>query len=89
MRVPAGVRFGLVLADAGYGISAPFRAGLSGRGLRWAVGIPRILKVYPADVVVEPETQGPGALPSASAQSGSRVRQRAIRGVIRAMMSYQ
>lgn len=46
----AGVRFGVVLADAGYGISAPFRHGLSERGLLWAVGMPRHLKVYPADV---------------------------------------
>jgi SRSO17 transposase len=52
--IAAGVRFGCVLADSGYGISAAFRARLSGRGLRWAVGIPRVLKVYPADVVVEP-----------------------------------
>lgn len=36
----AGVRFGCVLADAGYGLSAPFRQALSERGLRWAVGIP-------------------------------------------------
>jgi SRSO17 transposase len=36
----AGVRFGCVLADAGYGLSAPFRQGLSERGLRWAVAIP-------------------------------------------------
>src|SRR3954470_13823500 len=33
----AGVRFGCVLADAGYGLSAPFRQGLSKRGLVWAV----------------------------------------------------
>lgn len=46
----AGVRFGVVLADAGYGVSAPFRQGLSARGLRWTVSIPRHLKVYPADV---------------------------------------
>src|SRR5215213_5752172 len=46
----AGVRFGCVLADAGYGISAAFRQGLSARDLLWAVGIPRIQKVYPADV---------------------------------------
>lgn len=46
----AGVRFGCVLADAGYGLSAPFRQALSARGLRWAVGIPRHQKVYPADV---------------------------------------
>ena len=46
----AGVRFGAVVADAGYGISAPFRQALSALGLMWAVGIPRIQKVYPADV---------------------------------------
>jgi hypothetical protein len=56
--VAAGVRFGCALADAGYGISAPFRAGLSARGLRWAVGIPRVLKVYPADVVLQPPPAG-------------------------------
>jgi SRSO17 transposase len=32
----AGTRFGCVLADAGYGLSAPFRQALSSRGLRWA-----------------------------------------------------
>src|SRR5882672_2697806 len=48
--IAAGVRFGCVLADAGYGMSAPFRQGLTARKLAWAVGIPRHLKVYPADV---------------------------------------
>src|SRR6476659_409660 len=48
--IAAGVRFGCVLADAGYGLSAPFRHGLTARKLAWAVGIPRHLKVYPADV---------------------------------------
>ena len=49
--IAAGVRFGYVLADAGYGISAPSSAqGLTARELAWAVGIPRHLKVYPADV---------------------------------------
>lgn len=48
----AGVRFGCVLADAGYGLSAPFRQALSMRGLRWAVGIPFKQKVYPADVAL-------------------------------------
>lgn len=46
----AGVRFGCVLADAGYGLSAPFRQALSARGLSWAVGIPGRQKVYPGDV---------------------------------------
>src|SRR6516164_9081508 len=44
--IAAGVRFGSVLADAGYGLSAP----LTARKLTWAVGIPRHLKVYPTDV---------------------------------------
>jgi SRSO17 transposase len=48
--ITAGLRFGTVLADAGYGLSAPFRQGLSARGLSWAVGIPKHQKVYPADV---------------------------------------
>jgi SRSO17 transposase len=48
--IAAGVRFGCVLADAGYGLSAPFRQGLTARGLAWAVGIPRHQKVYPATV---------------------------------------
>src|SRR5947208_411252 len=39
-----------VLADAGYGPSAPFRQGLTARKLAWAVGIPRHLKVYPVGV---------------------------------------
>jgi SRSO17 transposase len=48
--IAAGVCFGCVVADAGYGLSAPFRQGLTVRGLVWAVGIPRHLKVYPVDV---------------------------------------
>ena len=48
--IAAGVRFGCVLADAGYGLSAAFRQGLTTRKLAWAVGIPRHLKVYPAGV---------------------------------------
>lgn len=48
--IAAGVRFGCVLADAGYGLSAPFRQALTARGLCWAVGIPRHLKAYPANV---------------------------------------
>src|SRR5271165_3400072 len=48
--IAAGVRFGCVLADAGYGQSALFRQELAARKLTWAVGIPRHLKVYPADV---------------------------------------
>ena len=39
-----------MLADAGYGPSAPFRQGLTARKLAWAVGIPRHLKVYAVGV---------------------------------------
>src|SRR3712207_3699776 len=42
----AGVRFGMVLADAGFGASAAFRHGLDERHVLWAVGIPRTQKVY-------------------------------------------
>src|SRR5437773_6838882 len=48
--IAAGVRFGCVLADAGYGLSAPFRQGLTARGLVWAVGFPGRQKVYPVGV---------------------------------------
>jgi SRSO17 transposase len=52
--VAAGVRFGVVLADAGYGISPLFRHGLLGRGLFFAVGVPRIQKLFAADVAMVP-----------------------------------
>jgi SRSO17 transposase len=50
--IAADVRFGCVLADAGYGSSAPFRHALSERGLLWAVGVSRRQKVYPTDVTM-------------------------------------
>ena len=59
----AGVRFGLVLADAGYGTAAAFRAALTARDLRWAVGILGEVKVYPADVTLAPPTKGPTGRP--------------------------
>jgi SRSO17 transposase len=49
----AAMRFGPVLADAGYGINATFRAGLSERGLRWVVGIPRIARAHPTNGVLQ------------------------------------
>jgi SRSO17 transposase len=52
----AGARFGVTLADAGYGASAAFRQALSERGLTWAVGIPRNQKVYGAEVRLIPPT---------------------------------
>lgn len=56
----AGVTFGMVLADAGYGMSAEFRHALSARDLTWAVGIARIQKVYPADVELHMPPTKPG-----------------------------
>lgn len=38
--IAAGARFGCVLADAGYGLSASFRQALSARGLHWAAPPP-------------------------------------------------
>jgi len=46
----AGVEFGTVLADAGYGACADFRRGLSELGLRWAVGVSPEQRVYPTTV---------------------------------------
>ena len=50
----AGAEFDDVLADAGYGASAEFRAGLQERELRWSVGILATQKVYPAHVRLRP-----------------------------------
>jgi SRSO17 transposase len=58
----AGVRFGCVLADAGYGMCADFRQGLSQRGLAWAVGILSTQNMYSEDV--------PISMLSRSARSG-------------------
>jgi SRSO17 transposase len=48
----AGARFGAVLADAGYGRAAEFRAGLAERHLTCAVGVLPIRQVYPAGVTL-------------------------------------
>jgi SRSO17 transposase len=48
----AGVRFGSALADAGYGMCAEFRRGLSERELLWAVGILSTQNMYVEDVKV-------------------------------------
>lgn len=44
-----GVRFGTVLADAGYGVCADFRRGLTDENLLWAVGIVPQQKFYPVE----------------------------------------
>jgi SRSO17 transposase len=51
--IAAGIRFGDVLADVGYGGGSEFRHGLTKRGLKWAVGITPNQGVYPADVVLK------------------------------------
>jgi len=57
----ANVRFGSVLADAGYGVCAEFRQGLSDRGLTWAVGILSTQNMYSEDVEVSlPKRRGAG-----------------------------
>jgi SRSO17 transposase len=59
--IAAGAHFGCVLADAGYGMSASFRQGLTARKLAWAVGIPRHLKVYAVGVqLIRPPAAGGG-----------------------------
>lgn len=44
----AGVRFGTVLADAGYGVCGELRNDLSSLGLLWAVGVLPNQRAYPA-----------------------------------------
>ena len=44
--VAGGVTFGDVLADAGYGVCAEFRRGLTELGLRWVVGVSPDQLVY-------------------------------------------
>ena len=58
-----GVRFDTVVADAGYGSSAEFRAGLTQRRLRWAVGVQPTQKVYPADVTLDMPANPPVGRP--------------------------
>jgi SRSO17 transposase len=60
--IDAGVEFGDVLADAGYGSCAAFRHALDEMKLRWAVGIAPTQRVYAEDVEVH--------LPPASASGG-------------------
>jgi SRSO17 transposase len=53
-----GMRWDEVNADAGYGVSAEFRAGLQARHETWTVGVASTQPVYPADVkVIEPPSK--------------------------------
>ena len=53
-RLRLDVTFGVVLADAGYGVNGGFRRALSARGLVWSVGVIRVQKVYPENVRLIP-----------------------------------
>jgi SRSO17 transposase len=59
----AGITFGVVVADAGYGKSAAFRRALSARGLTWAVGVLGAQKVYPPDVRLRTPVRRPRGRP--------------------------
>jgi SRSO17 transposase len=61
-----GLRFGCVLADAGYGNSALFRQALTARGLCWAVGIPKVQR-HGGDTALAESPHRPAA-PEASAE---------------------
>lgn len=62
--IGAGVRFGLVGADAEYGKVPEMRRHLQERGLRYAVGILPQQRVYPADVeLLLPVAKRPGVRP--------------------------
>lgn len=54
-----GFRFGMVLANAGYDASAALRRGPDARGLAWAVGVARTLKVYDPHVSLLPPSGRP------------------------------
>src|SRR4051795_8949428 len=72
--IAAGVRFGCVLADAGYGASPDFRRGLDQRGLAWAVGVACTQLVYPTTVRLRPSltpTGRPAKHPVPSRPPGS------------------
>jgi SRSO17 transposase len=72
--VAAGLRFGCVLADAGYGSSPDFRRGLDERGLAWAAGVACTQLVYPATVRLRPSltpTGRPAKHPVPSRPPGS------------------
>ncbi len=57
--IAGGVRFGCVLADAGYGSSAPFRSCSERNAARWAVGMSRRQKAHPTDVTMIFPTEKP------------------------------
>jgi len=69
----AGIRFGTVLADAGYGICASFRRALSEEKLLWAVGIVSEQKFYPTHACAElPRASTTGPAPKRSVPTHPR-----------------
>ena len=58
-----GAQFGCILADAGYGAASEFRAGLSERGLLWAVGVLPTQSVYSAEVELHMAEKKPTGRP--------------------------
>ena len=71
-----GVRFGEVVADAGYGPSAAFRRGLSERGLSWAVGIACTQTVYTTTVEVSAKLRLVRGLAKSQDRSATQARGR-------------
>lgn len=65
-----GLSFSHVVADAGYGASSAFRAGLTAQGYTWSVGILPTQGVYPADVQSLPDNANgrPRKYPAAATQ---------------------
>jgi SRSO17 transposase len=61
--VAAGVRFGTVLADAGYGVCTEFRRKLTQMSLTWAVGISSEQKFYPINAGTRLPRSGPMGRP--------------------------
>ncbi|UBV41514.1 transposase [Deinococcus taeanensis] len=51
------IQYGMVLADAGYGVNAALRRALTARGLRWSVGTMKTQRVSPAHVRLIPIPQ--------------------------------
>lgn len=63
-----GVRFGTVLADAGYGVCGELRTELSSLGLLWAVGVLPNQRAYPAHATARMPRPSPrGGMPRAHA----------------------
>jgi len=62
----AGVSAGVVLADAGYGVDAKFRSGLTALGLAYVVGVQSTLSVWPpgTEPLPPPPWAGRGRTPT-------------------------